>query len=276
MLLRFARLLPPLCGAVSVALIAGLQVHAATPTEAAFVMPQEERALVVEPARVDRTAGALELSLTLPIKVTNTGREPIVIQRVRTTCGCSVPKAPPQPWRLAPGETGHFDIIVDLRGKRGVLDKQAFLDTARGYKAIDFRITIAPPDPHEEMRLRNLIIAQADRQAVFKNDCAQCHAEPTKGKRGRELYVAACAICHADEHRASMVPDLRALTPPPTADLWRHVITAGKEGTLMPAFAQENEGPLTREQIDSLVEYLTTAFREEKPAAKPAEKPAGY
>lgn len=238
-------------------------VHAA-----AFQLPQEERGLTVNPPEIEQTVGPLDLTVTFDFTVTNTSAADIVIQQLRTSCGCSAPKARPTPWRLAPGATERFAIVVDLRGKRGLLAKQAFLDTATGYKAVDFRVTIPEPDPRDEMRRRNLLVAQADRQAVFKGDCAQCHAAPTAGKTGRALFVAACAICHADEHRASMVPDLRTLTPAPTADAWRQIITAGKVDTLMPAFAREHDGPLTRAQIDSLVAYLTTQFPQEKPAAK--------
>lgn len=235
---------------------------------AAFTLPQPERGLTVTPPEIERTVGPLELTVTFDFTVTNTSAAEIIVTQLRTSCGCSAPKARPTPWRLAPGATERFAIVVDLRGKRGVLEKQAFLDTATGYKDVDFRIVIPEPDPRDEMRLRNLMVAQADRQAVFKNDCAQCHADPTRGKEGRELFVAACAICHADEHRASMVPDLRTLAPAPTADAWRQIITAGKVDTLMPAFARENDGPLTRAQIDSLVAYLTTESPQEKPAAK--------
>lgn len=234
---------------------------------ARLVLPQEERALVLDATSKDYAAQPGEQSCTFTFRATNTSSADIVVTQIRTSCGCSVAKLPAQPWRLAPGATGEFQIVVDLRGKRGLLAKTAIIDTERGYKQIDFRITIPEPDPRDEMRLRNLLIAQSDRQAVLRGECAQCHVEPARGKLGRELYAAACAICHADEHRASMVPDLRALSPAPAPEVWRALITHGKPGTLMPAFAQAHEGFLTDAQIDSLVEYLTGAFTAEmKPA----------
>lgn len=240
---------------------------------ATFVLPQEERALVLDATSKDYAAQPGEQSCTFTFRVTNTSAADIVITQVRTSCGCSVANLPSQPWRLGPRASGEFSIVVDLRGKHGLLHKTAMIDTERGYKQLEFRVTIPPPDPRDEMRARNLLIAQADRQAVFRGDCAQCHVGPAKGKLGRELYVAACAICHADEHRASMVPDLRALTPVPAPEVWRALITHGKPGTLMPAFAQENEGPLTPAQIDSLVAYLSKEFAAEN-TARAAAAPA--
>jgi len=37
---------------------------------------------------------------------------------------------------------------------------------------------------------------------------------------------------------------------------WKTWINQGRAGTLMPSFAQSEGGPLTKEQIDSLVEFL--------------------
>jgi len=112
----------------------------------------------------------------------------------------------------------------------------------------------------------NQQLALADRQAVFKGDCARCHVAPTVAKMGKELYEAGCSICHDAAHRATMVPDLHAPKQPIADDLsarwlyWAKWITEGKPGSLMPAFAQGHGGPLTKEQIASLVNYLSTDF----------------
>ena len=67
---------------------------------------------------------------------------------------------------------------------------------------------------------------------------------------------AACAVCHEAKHRASMVPDLHNLKVPTSEEFWRTWITAGKAGTLMPAFATSQGGPLNDMQIASLAAYL--------------------
>ncbi|MBU6400327.1 MAG: DUF1573 domain-containing protein [Verrucomicrobia bacterium] len=196
--------------------------------------------------------------------LTNISSAEVVVNRVTTSCGCTVARLPAQPWRLAPGASGQIDVTVDLRGKWGVLQKLITVDTSDGYKVLHVSIRVptgsAPAAVLMADRMRNQQLARADRQAVFRNDCARCHAQPTVGKTGAALFQAACAICHESAHRATMVPDLHALTQATDREFWRFWITAGKPGTLMPAFAAAQGGPLTELQINSLLDYLTTTF----------------
>src|SRR5206468_12535259 len=108
--------------------------------------------------------------------------------------------------------------------------------------------------------------ALADRQTVFKGDCASCHAEKGKGKMGQELYAASCGICHDSAQRATMVPDLRVPRGSRDLSFWQKWIMEGKPGTMMPAFAQLHGGPLTQDQIDSLTVYLFQTMPRNPPA----------
>ena len=72
--------------------------------------------------------------------------------------------------------------------------------------------------------------------------------------------MADCAICHDAEHRAAMVTDLRVPREPRDLAYWQKWITEGKTGTMMPAFAAAQGGPLTQEQVDSLTVYLYANF----------------
>ena len=207
-----------------------------------------------------------DTNLVFHFQFTNTVPMQVTVERVHTSCGCTTPRLPPMPWVLEPGTNAAFEVALDLRGKRGQVNKMIYLYTSAGFKALTIRATI--PDPSATLsveRTRNLQMAAADRQAVFKGDCARCHATPGQGRAGRELFQAVCGVCHEAEHRAEMVPDLRALRNTPGPDHWRQWITHGKAGTLMPAFAQSDGGPLTREQIDSLVDYLVRRFPPEPP-----------
>lgn len=71
---------------------------------------------------------------------------------------------------------------------------------------------------------------------------------------------AACGICHDARRRAAMVTDLKRLEHGTNAAYWRHWVEHGKAGTLMPAFSDKSGGPLTRDQIDSLVAYLQKKY----------------
>ena len=108
--------------------------------------------------------------------------------------------------------------------------------------------------------MANMELAKADRQAVFKGDCRSCHVDKGVAKLGKELYDADCGICHDSHIRAAMVPDLRA--PKTTRDqaYWVNWITYGRPGSMMPAFGEKDGGPLSKEQIDSLVAYLSKEF----------------
>jgi len=187
--------------------------------------------------------------------VTNISQQAVVIRDVSLSCGCSVASLPARPWTIQPGEHGRVTVTIDLRGKQGSLLKSAVLHTLTGMQVLNYQIDIQEPVTPEE-RARNQRLAKADRQAVFRGSCAQCHATPTQGKFGGELFAAACAICHETEHRAKMVPDLRALKQPAQPDYWLHTITYGKPASLMPAFALAEGGPLTDLQIRSLADFL--------------------
>ena len=203
------------------------------------------------------TVRAGQTNVIVTFAVTNLSRQPVIIHDVVLSCGCSVASLPARPWTLLPGAHGLVTITTDLRGKSGSLLKSAVVQASTGTRVLTYQVNILDPTTTAE-RVRNQTLAQADRQAVFRGDCARCHAEPAKGKTGKELFAAACAICHEAEHRASMVPDLKALKQPATRDFWLQRITHGKPDTLMPAFAAPTGGPLTAAQIHSLVEFLTT------------------
>ena len=109
--------------------------------------------------------------------------------------------------------------------------------------------------------------AATNAQAIFKGDCAACHANKARGLLGKELYMAACGICHDSPQRAAFVPDLHGSKAPASLDDWKAIITRGKPHTMMPGFAGAQGGPLSETQVSSLATYL------EKTMAPPAPTP---
>jgi len=195
---------------------------------------------------------------------TNISSGSVTILSVHASCGCTQPELPaPLPWTIPPGGKGEFSATVNLQGKSGTMIKWVTVSTDKGSKNLYFRITILPPVIPvltEADRARGVEMAKADRQAVFKDDCATCHAKPAAGKYGKALYDAVCGICHEGENRATMVPDLHNLKTPTNDEFWRTWTAHGKAGSLMPAFSTAEGGPLTDMQIASVVLYLNTYF----------------
>ena len=194
---------------------------------------------------------------------TNVCGSNVLVLDARPSCYCTTVELPPQPWLIPPGTNGQIGVNVDLSGKYGTVFKSVTVGTDHGSCDLNVQINILPQSlkpPTDAERIRQMQIAKADRQAVFKNDCASCHETRGESRYGKALYDADCAICHEAQHRASMVPDLHALKVPTNNDFWRTWIAHGKAGSFMPAFATSDGGPLSDMQIASLVAYLDAAI----------------
>jgi mono/diheme cytochrome c family protein len=200
--------------------------------------------------------------------VTNVSQSPVTINALRTSCGCTVAQLPTTPYILHPGSNVPINASMDLRNKSGSITKTITAETSVGAEGLLVKANITPAAAHATPgagaamgdRSKNIQTALADRQAVFKGDCASCHVDKGKGKFGAELYAASCGICHDAEHRAAMVTDLKVPRGPRDLAFWQKWIMEGKPGTMMPAFAQSHGGPLTQEQIDSLTTYCFQNF----------------
>jgi mono/diheme cytochrome c family protein len=230
-------------------------------------------------------AQASDTNVHFAFTCTNTSAAEVQILNTASSCGCTVASLPSYPYRIAPGAVGKIEVNMDVRGKYGLVTKTVTLNTSAGaqYLTVSSRV----PDPilnqalgqnpgamNEQQRKMNLELAKTDRQLVFKGGCAVCHSEPVRGKMGKELFDNACGVCHDAPHRATMVPDLRNPPRPAKRDYWLQWVMFGKPGTLMPAFSKSQGGPLTDEQVFSLVEYLAGPFQPTTPpSAQPTPPP---
>lgn len=194
---------------------------------------------------------------------------PVVITEVHPSCGCTTAQLPPVPWTLLPGTNSHIGVTVNLAGKFGTIIKTVHVATDLGSRDLIIQVGILPavfPKLTGSEMERQMAIAKVDRQAIFRNDCASCHVKPGQYKYGKDLFEADCGICHEALHRASMVPDLRALKVPTSEEFWRTWIAHGKPGTFMPAFATADGGPLSDMQIASLAAYLNATIPSRVPS----------
>ena len=181
----------------------------------------------------DATADQAEARLAF--NLTNVSSGNVVIMDVHPSCGCTTAQLPTLPWTIPPGGNGRIGVTVNLEGKSGLLFKTIAVSTDKGSKTLMVRINFLPPvitTLTDAERTRGMAVAKVDRQAIFKGDCATCHAKNIQDKYGPALYAAVCAVCHEAENRATMVPDLHNLKVPTNEDFWRTWITVGKPGSL--------------------------------------------
>jgi mono/diheme cytochrome c family protein len=249
-------------------------VYAADYTHAGESLPEGVFAFDALLKAADATNGQDFASFTFSF--TNVTTNIVAVLAVQPGCHCTTVELPPTPWRIPPGSNGLINLKIDLAGKSGELFKSVFFVTEKGRKELLLRVNILPPPPmpemSEEQRAAGMKASKADRQAVFKADCASCHLPKVEGKYGQQLYEALCTICHEAQHRATMVPDLHALQVPTNEEFWRTWISAGKAGSLMPAFSTAQGGPLNDMQIQSMALYLNTIMPSHVPP--PAQTPA--
>jgi mono/diheme cytochrome c family protein len=263
------------------------------PAGAPAIPAQDPNALKWDAESKDYNAKAGDTSAAFTFTVTNVSKSTVAINKLSTSCGCTVAQLPTTPYNLEPGSNVSISVTMDLHGKMGAVTKTVNVDTAAGFKTLLVKANIPQPEAvavagpanatatapaNNAMgdRAKNIQNALADRQAVFKGDCAKCHVDKGVGKMGPELYAASCGICHDAEHRAAMVPDLKVPRTPRDVVFWQKWIMEGKPGTMMPAFAQIHGGPLTQEQVDSLTLYLyqTMPKTPSAVAVTPAAAPA--
>ena len=226
--------------------------------------PQSQGFLTADADSKEIEVNADESQARFTFYITNITASPLVITNLQRSCGCTEATMPSQPWTLQSGESGPIRASIDLRGKAGKISKDLIIQSEAGSKALKLIVNIRSSSSTSGPRMdraRNQQIAAQDRQAIFQGDCAKCHSQPTVGKLGHELYQSGCAICHNAENRAAMVPDLQSLGHPLTAGDWKTWITTSKPGSLMPAFGRQQGGPLTDEQIASLVDYLSRSSK---------------
>ncbi len=180
----------------------------------------------------------------------NVGTGDLIITKAKGSCGCTVTTVSSMPYK--PGEQGVIDVSVDTRGKFGRVFK-------------DVRVESNDPASPVMLALEGMVMENsahppmAAGEALFKGSCAECHSTPAKGKSGKELYQAVCAICHdpkpGDSSHKTMALNQEQLAQMDSGSL-KEIISKGMPDTSMPGFLKKHNGPLSKKQVKSLVEYL--------------------
>lgn len=93
--------------------------------------------------------------------------------------------------------------------------------------------------------------------------------------RGAELYAAYCAVCHGQtgEGRtgATLTNVFSSISP---SAFMEQVITAGREGTAMPAWGEAYGGPLTEADVQDIIAYINSWGTASQPPAPAPPVPA--
>jgi len=191
--------------------------------------------------------------------LTNVGDADLVLKEATTPCGCTA--VLPEKTVLAPGESSRIDVTYDSSARSGEVERI---------------ITVRSNDPVEPV-VELKVVAQVDAsmhaafeagETLFGPKCGECHYDPAKDLMGQPLYDAVCFFCHGKERQGKTAPALAAF--PSVFDPYlTHMIELGRAGTEMPGFAKSEGGPLSPEQVESLVELLHTA----PPPAPPEPEP---
>lgn len=186
--------------------------------------------------------------------LTNVGGRPIVIDRVETSCGCTLAKLEKK--EVSPGEVISLEVKLDTSLKLGPVRKRVTVfsnDSKRPELDLFLVGTVLPQmKGHEKIAVKDPLV-------LFKGQCATCHVMKGKGKSGKALFQADCGMCHGLNGQGGVAPSLLSqdYEDPAVLTATREVIANGAaENPEMPPYSQARGGPLNDGEIDSLVRFL--------------------
>jgi hypothetical protein len=144
-----------------------------------------------------------------------------------------------------PGEKGRIRVVVDIRGRKGILTK---------------KIAVHTNDPERPVTTLSLTMSVKDRAhmgryrstEIFSEKCRGCHVDHGRGKTGWDLFRADCFMCH----NAGTNSSLTKMGKRPREYL-RRAIQEGIGNTTMPGWHLKNGGPFDDSDIESLLELIT-------------------
>jgi mono/diheme cytochrome c family protein len=246
--------------------------------------PMQRPALVnaYAPAKIAFTQGnPLDIGTVLMdtktdygIVLHNAGGEPLVIQAVEPSCGCTVAK--PEESVIQPGKSTRLLVTLDSSLKLGAITKTIDIVTNDAEHPRSTLTLTAMAIAPKGATTHNGTVAVKDPLVLFKEDCASCHVQRGEGKLGEELFLADCGMCHGMDAQGGVAPSLLTLKyDTPEQRQWvRDVIANGApQNPSMPPYSKVKGGPLTETQIDSLVSYLAYQAKQIKASAPSSGTP---
>ncbi len=204
--------------------------------------------------------GKVEAAAELPCSFTirNAGAVPLNVTEAKSECGCTATNF--KGALLKPGASVKLDVLVDTTMKQGPVTKDMVVYSDDPERPISrLFITMDVKNAHGTMSLK-------ERTKIFTAErCKRCHVDEGVGQFGKELFEADCAMCHRKQESGILSGPLiesadysDAVVSAYAADVIAH---GSKTSPSMPGFLESAGGPLSKEQIDSLVKYLRSTAR---------------
>jgi len=200
--------------------------------------------------------------------VRNAGKKPLVITRVMTSCGCTA--AMMESSVIDPGKTGRLRISFNPKGQKGKVSRTVTVysnDPAN--ETLRLKLAVQVVEPGEESKPDKAPARAHEKKGklVFSTECLSCHGPRKPRDTGRTLYAETCSACHGASGEGGVIGSekigpallLKIMTVKTSAGIGQ-VISAGTGNPAMPGFGKEYGGPLTKDQIDSLVNLVIKGF----------------
>ncbi len=184
-------------------------------------------------------------------KISNGGTAPLLLNGAESSCGCTVPTLNAK--TLAPRESTDLLVIIDTAMKQGRITKTvSVLSNDPTTPSLKLYLSMEVKNPH-------IGLSDEGRAKIFTSDhCNSCHVAKGAGLFGKDLYEADCAMCHGKLGIGAVGPQL--LGPYESAAFKAGMKTIASYGSpshrSMPGFLVDAGGPLSKGQIDSIMNYL--------------------
>lgn len=182
-------------------------------------------------------------------KFRNDGAGAAKIVKTETSCGCTTASDALKTY--APGEHGEMEVVVDTKGKKGIIVKTVTVTMENNEVAtseLSLTMKLNPP-PHPKIgNIRNI---------NTEAGCKVCHLESGEGQTGVFLYHRVCSQCHGKKGVGGFGRAFNDAAWQQVNDAYiRQMINAGLPEKGMPSYVEGVTPPLTEEQVSSLIQYI--------------------
>ena len=154
-----------------------------------------------------------------------------------------------------------LNVTVDTAMKQDAVIKSVRVtssDPERPVVTLDLKMFVL--NPHTGLDANSKANIFTDRR------CAVCHVDRGTGHKGMDLYNADCAMCHGPKAEGAVGPPL--IGPYDDKAYLEHMVAVTSLGSktraTMPGFLLTAGGPLSLDEISSIVEYLRRLSRLQK------------